>query len=481
MEYEVTVGVEVHVELNTKTKIFCHCPTTFGAEPNSQTCPVCLGLPGVLPVLNKTCVEYAMMAAIAVGGEIAPYSKFDRKNYFYPDLPKGFQISQFDLPLALGGAVEIGTPEAPKKVRIRRIHLEEDAGKLVHATEHGTVSGAATSLVDYNRCGVPLIEIVTEPDMSSAEEARVFLNNLKDIIQYLGISDCKMEEGSLRCDANVSIKPKGRQALGVPVELKNMGSFRAVARAIEHEVGRQSQVLDAGGQIKRETRRFDEDTGATMLMRQKEATEDYRYFPEPDLVPVRIDERWKEEVRKRLPELPDAKRRRFVQEYGLPEYDAGVLVASQSMAGFFEDCVNGYGNPKAVANWVMGELMRYLNVSGKEIGAFPVTPEMLAAMLKLVDAGTISGKIAKSIFDEMCQTGKSPARIVEEKGLTQISDAGELASIVERVIAANLTVVQDFRAGKEKALGFLVGQVMKETKGRANPGLVNKMLKDKIG
>jgi aspartyl-tRNA(Asn)/glutamyl-tRNA(Gln) amidotransferase subunit B len=326
-----------------------------------------------------------------------------------------------------------------------------------------------------------LIEIVTEPDMSSAEEARVFLNNLKDIIQYLGISDCKMEEGSLRCDANVSIKPKGRQALGVPVELKNMGSFRAVARAIEHEVGRQSQVLDAGGQIKRETRRFDEDTGATMLMRQKEATEDYRYFPEPDLVPVRIDERWKEEVRKRLPELPDAKRRRFVEEYGLPEYDAGVLVASQSMAGFFEDCVKAYGNPKAVANWVMGELMRYLNVSGKEIGAFPVTPEMLAAMLKLVDAGTISGKIAKSIFDEMCQTGKPPARIVEEKGLTQISDAGELASIVERVIAANPSVVQDFKAGKEKALGFLVGQVMKETRGRANPGLVNKMLKDKIG
>ena len=481
MEYEATIGLETHIELNTKTKIFCSCPTTFGAEPNTQVCPVCLGLPGVLPVLNKTCVEYAMMAALAMHGEVAGFSKFDRKNYFYPDLPKGFQISQYDLPLAKGGHIEIDTPGGPKRIRIRRIHLEEDAGKLIHATEHGTMTGAASSLVDYNRCGVPLIEIVSEPDISSGEEARTYLNKLKSIIQYLGISDCKIEEGSLRCDANVSIKPVGSGTLGVPPEIKNIGSFRAVYRAIEYEIQRQKEVLESGGKVVRETRRYDEVADKTISIRSKEAAEDYRYFPEPDLVPLVITEEIREAVRGRLPELPDQRKVRFVQEHGLPPYDAGVLTASRRLADFYESCVKKHGNPKVVSNWVMGELMRYVNVSGNELEDVPLTPDMLASMLKMVDDGTISGKIAKSIFDEMCRTGKSPEEIVKEKGLTQISDSSALAAVVDGVLATNPSVVADFKSGKEKALTFLVGQVMKQTKGRANPGLVNQLLREKLG
>jgi aspartyl-tRNA(Asn)/glutamyl-tRNA(Gln) amidotransferase subunit B len=430
--------------------------------------------------MNKTAVEYAMMAATAMNSTIASFSKLDRKNYFYPDLPKGYQISQYDLPLALGGYVEVDGVSGKKRVRLKRIHLEEDAGKLIHETERGTATGAAWSLVDYNRCGVPLIEIVSEPDIETAEEARQYLIKLKAILQYLGISDCKMEEGSLRCDANISMKPVGQEKYGTPAEIKNIGSFKSVFRALEYEIVRQTEVLSTGGKVARETRRFDEATGKTISMRSKESAEDYRYFPEPDLVPLVISDEWKESVRAGLPELPDARRTRFVEVFGLPPYDAGVLTASPRMAGFFEDVVRAYGNPKTVSNWVMGEIMRYLNAEGKEIEDLAITPQHLASMLALIDAGTISGKIAKSIFDEMCATGKTPEALIKEKGLTQISDTSALVTLVDRVIAENPSVVADYRAGKQKAMGFLVGAVMKETKGRANPGLVNDFLKERL-
>lgn len=480
MKYQATIGLEVHVELSTKTKVFCSCSTAFGAQPNTQVCPVCLGLPGALPVLNEKCVEYSIMAALAFNCNVAPFSKFDRKNYFYPDLPKGFQISQYDLPIGSGGYVEIDTRGGPKRIRLKRIHLEEDAGKLLHSTQHGTLSGAESTLVDYNRCGVPLIEIVSEPDIESAEEAKAYLTKVKATLQYLGISDVKMEEGSLRCDANVSIRPTGSEKPGIAPEIKNIGSFRGVQRAIEYEIKRQTEVLDAGGRVVRETRRWDETAGVTLSLRRKESAEDYRYFPEPDLVPVRIDSAWVERISQSLPELPDARRQRFITEYELPAYDAGVLTTSKRLAEFFDECVRAYGSAKAVSNWVMGELMRYMNTAGKEIEEVPLTPARLASMLSMIDKGTISGKIAKSIFDEMCETGKSPEAIVKERGLTQISDISELVSIVERVVAKNPGPVADFRAGKEKALAFLVGQVMKETRGRANPGMVNQLLKDRL-
>ncbi|ACL68995.1 Asp-tRNA(Asn)/Glu-tRNA(Gln) amidotransferase subunit GatB [Halothermothrix orenii] len=476
-EYETIIGLEVHVQLSTNSKIFCDCSTEFGAEPNTHTCPVCLGLPGTLPVLNKKAVDYAIMAGLALNCDISEYSKFDRKNYFYPDLPKAYQISQYDLPLCQNGYIEIDTEDGVKKIGITRIHLEEDAGKLIH---EGTIDESDSSLVDYNRTGVPLIEIVSEPDMRSPSEAREYLTQLKKVMEYLGVSDCNMEEGSLRCDANVSIRPVGQEEFGTKTELKNMNSFRAVERALEYEVERQKKVLARGDKVVQETRTWDEKLNKTISMRGKEEAHDYRYFPEPDLVPLEVDKGWVEEIKSKLPELPRARKERFVKEYGLPEYDAGVLTDSRSLADFFEEVVKAYDDPKTVSNWVMGEFLRLIKEEGIVIEESKITGELLARMLKLQDKGVISSKIAKTVFEEMFKTGKDPEKIVEEKGLKQISDEGQLEGIVEKVIEENPEAVEDIRGGKGKAIGYLVGQVMKETRGKANPQLVNKLLREKI-
>ena len=476
-EYETIIGLEVHVELKTKTKIFCSCSTEFGAAPNTHVCPVCLGLPGVLPVLNKKVLEYAIRAALALNCRIAEYSKFDRKNYYYPDLPKNYQISQYDLPIAEHGYLDIEVDGVTKRIGITRLHMEEDAGKLVH---QGTITTSPYSLVDYNRTGVPLIEIVSEPDMRSPEEARAYLDKLKAIIAYTGVSDCRMEEGSLRCDANVSVRPRGAKELGTKTEIKNMNSFRALQRALAYEVERQIAVLEEGGRIVQETRTWDEARGETRSMRSKEEAHDYRYFPEPDLVPLVIDRQWVEEIRASLPELPDQRRQRYIRLYDLPAYDAAVLTASREMAEYFEACVAMYPNAKAVSNWMMGDLSRLLNAAGLEITQCRVRPEQLTGLLKLIDRGTISGKIAKTVFEEMFESGKDAEQVVREKGLEQISDSGAIAAVVDEVLAQNPKVVADFRAGKDKALGFLVGQVMKATRGKANPELVNSLLREKL-
>lgn len=476
-QYETVIGLEVHVELKTNTKIFCNCSTEFGADPNHHVCPVCLGLPGVLPVLNKKVVEFGILAGLALNCEIAEFSKFDRKNFFYPDMPKAYQISQYDLPLAEHGYLEIETGEGTKRIGITRIHMEEDAGKLVH---QGSISTTSYSLVDYNRTGVPLIEIVSEPDMRSPEEARAYVEKLKAIIQYTGVSDCKMQEGSLRCDANVSIRPVGSDEFGTKTEIKNLNSFKALQRALTYEIERQADVLEEGGQIVQETRTWDEDKGITLPLRSKEEAHDYRYFPEPDLVPVVISREWVDSIRKRLPELPDDKKKRYVKEFGLPEYDAEVITSSKEMAGFFEACVAEYPDAKTVSNWVMGDLSRLLNANNMEITDCKVKPGQLAEMLKLLDKGTISGKIAKTVFEEMFETGKNPGTIVEEKGLVQISDESAIEGIIDEAIANNPKSVEDYKAGKKKAIGFLVGQVMKATKGKANPQVVNKLLKEKL-
>ncbi|HHW15308.1 MAG TPA: Asp-tRNA(Asn)/Glu-tRNA(Gln) amidotransferase subunit GatB [Firmicutes bacterium] len=478
MQYETVIGLEVHAELLTKSKLFCSCSTEFGAEPNTHCCPVCLGLPGVLPVLNKQALEYAIQAALALNGEIAAYSKFDRKNYFYPDLPKAYQISQYDLPLSKGGWIEIKVDGRTKRIGLTRIHLEEEAGKSVHSGE--SIIGSEYSLEDYNRVGIPLIEIVSEPDLRSPAEAHQYLERLKAILRYAGVSDCKMEEGSLRCDANVSVRPVGQKEFGVKVEIKNMNSFRAVQRALEYEVVRQTEVLESGGKVVQETRAWDEGRGVTVPMRGKEEAHDYRYFPEPDLPPVVLDREWVERLRAKLPELPGPRAERFVREYGLPEYDADLITSSRRLADWFEEAVREYHDAKAVANWVMGDLLRLLKAEERELDELPLTPGHLAEMLKLMEKGTISGKIAKTVFEEMFHTGQRAEEIVKEKGLVQISDEGELARVVEAVIAANPKSAADFQGGKEAALGFLVGQVMKETKGRANPGLVNQLLRSRL-
>ncbi|MGB9780385.1 Asp-tRNA(Asn)/Glu-tRNA(Gln) amidotransferase subunit GatB [Caldanaerobacter sp.] len=473
MNYEAVIGLEVHAELLTESKIFCGCSTKFGSEPNTQVCPVCLGLPGTLPVLNKKVVEYAVKAGLALNCTIANFSKMDRKNYFYPDLPKAYQISQYDLPLCSNGYIEIEVEGGTKKIGIKRIHIEEDAGKLLH-------EGTDGSLVDYNRAGVPLIEIVSEPDISTPEEAYQYLVKLKSILEYTEVSDCKMQEGSLRVDTNVSVRPVGTKELGVKIELKNLNSFKAVQKALEYEIKRQIKVLEEGGTIVQETRRWNEAKGITEPMRTKEEAHDYRYFPEPDLVPIIVTEEWKEEIRKTLPEMPDAKRERFMRQYGLPEYDAKVITSSKKMADFFEKCASNYHSPKIVSNWLMGEFARLLNDTGKEMDEVPVTPDMLIELLKLVDDNVISGSIAKTVFEEMFFTGKDPQSIVEEKGLKQIADEDELRKIVKKVIEENPKSVEDYKKGKEKALGFLVGQVMKETKGKANPQLTNQLLKEEL-
>ena len=476
-EYEAVIGLEVHAQLLTASKIFCGCSTRFGEAPNSQTCPVCLGLPGVLTVLNKKAVEFAIRTALAVRGSIAAHSVFARKNYFYPDLPKDYQISQYELPLSTGGFVEINNNGMARRVRIRRVHLEEDAGKLLHA---GTMDRAEYSLVDFNRCGVPLIEMVTEPDLRTPEAAAEFLKELRATLQYLGVSQGNMEEGNLRCDANVSVRPAGSSELGVKTEVKNMNSFKNVQRALEYEIERQIRLLKSGQPIVQETHLWDATQGITLPMRGKEEAHDYRYFPEPDLVPLEISPAWVEEIAASLPEFPAERRQRFVQVYGLPEYDAAVLTASKALADFFEECTHRHRDVKLVSNWIMSELLGYLNREGKEITESPVTPAQLAGLLKLIQEGVISGKIAKVVFEEMYQTGKSPEAIIREKGLIQITDQEELGRIVDQVLAENPGPVSDFRGGKEKALTALVGAVMRATKGKANPQLINDLLRERL-
>ncbi|MFW6022383.1 MAG: Asp-tRNA(Asn)/Glu-tRNA(Gln) amidotransferase subunit GatB [Halanaerobiaceae bacterium] len=476
-QYETVIGLEVHAQLATESKIFCNCSTKFGAEPNEHTCPVCLGLPGSLPVLNKKVVDYAIMAGLATNCEISDYSKFDRKNYFYPDLPKAYQISQFDLPICKDGYIDIETEDGTKRLGITRIHMEEDAGKLVH---EGSIDKSTGSLVDYNRTGVPLIEIVSEPDMRNPAEAREYLTQLKKILEYIAVSDCNMEEGSLRCDANVSIRPFGQKELGTKAELKNMNSFKAVEKALEYEVERQKRVLERGELVVQETRTWDDSLNKTISMRGKEEAHDYRYFPEPDLVPLEIDEEWIGKIKKQLPELPREKKERYIEEYDLPEHDASVLTDSLALAGFFEECIEEYDDAKAISNWIMGEFLRLVNEEGIEVEESKISGKMLADMLKLIDKGEISSKIAKTVFEEMFKTGKDPETVVEEKGLKQISDEGKLEEIVMKVIEENPEACEDIRNGKDQAIGYLVGQVMKETRGKANPGMVNQMLREKI-
>lgn len=474
-EYEVVIGLEVHVELLTRTKAFCSCPNEFGSESNANVCPICLALPGTLPVLNRSLLEYAVKTGLALNCEIAPYSKFDRKNYFYPDLPKAYQISQYDLPICRDGHLDVEVDGQVRRVGINRVHMEEDAGKLLHGEGQ-----ADCSLVDLNRGGVPLLEIVTEPDIRSPEEARLFLESLKSVLQYLNVSDCKMEEGSLRCDANISLRPAGTDILNTKVEIKNMNSFRAVQRALEGEVERQRLLYETGESVVQETRGWDDSTGGTIVMRSKEEASDYRYFPEPDLVPIVLPPEKIERIREELPELPAARKQRFVEEYGLPDYDAGVLTVSRDLADYFEECVRLYPDAKAVSNWVMVELLRLLNAENLEIGESKLTPSHLVEMLQLIDKGTISGKIAKTVFEEMFATGKKASVVIEEKGLVQISDEGELTKLVEAILADHPEVVEDYRSGKKKALGFLVGQVMKQTKGKANPQVVNRLFKERM-
>ncbi|GFN22255.1 Asp-tRNA(Asn)/Glu-tRNA(Gln) amidotransferase subunit GatB [Thermanaeromonas sp. C210] len=476
MEYEAVIGLEVHVELKTESKAFCSCTTAFGGEPNTHVCPVCLGLPGVLPVINRRMVEFGLRTALALNCTIAPMCKFDRKNYYYPDLPKNYQISQYDMPLARNGYLEIEVDGEKKRIGITRVHMEEDAGKLIHVEG----PNGDYSLVDYNRAGVPLLEIVSEPDLRSPEEARAYMEKLKAILEYIDVSDCKMQEGSLRCDANVSVRPKGATSFGTKTEVKNMNSFRALQRALSYEIQRQIELLEKGERVVQETRAWDEDKQVTYTMRSKEEAHDYRYFPEPDLVPLAIDQEWIEKVRAGLPELPDARRERLVRQYGLPEYDAGIITGSRALADYFERAVALFPDAKQVSNWLMGDFLRLLNAQGLEPNQAPVTPENLAELLKLQEEGVISIKIAKQVFEEMFATGKGAREIVQAKGLVQISDVAELTPIVERVLASHPKVVEDYRNGKEKALGFLVGQVMKETKGKANPSLVNKLLKERL-
>ncbi|MDQ0254051.1 aspartyl-tRNA(Asn)/glutamyl-tRNA(Gln) amidotransferase subunit B [Evansella vedderi] len=474
MSYETIIGLEVHVELKTKSKIFCSCSTEFGAPPNTHTCPVCLGHPGVLPVLNKQALEFAMRAAMALNCEVADVTKFDRKNYFYPDNPKAYQISQFDKPVGEHGWIEIDVNGEKKKIGITRIHLEEDAGKLTH------VDGAGHSLVDFNRVGTPLVEIVSEPDLRTPEEAYAYLEKLKAIMQYIEVSDCKMEEGSLRCDANISLRPVGQKEFGTKTELKNLNSFAYVQKGLAFEEVRQAEVLNSGGEILQETRRWDENNNETLLMRVKEGSDDYRYFPDPDLVDFYIDEAWKEKVRGQIPELPDARRTRYVEELDLPEYDAGVLTQEKSMSDFFEACLQAGGPAKPVSNWLMGEVSRYLNANEKEIEDIPMTAEALVKMIQLIEKGTISSKIAKTVFGELIEKGGDPEKIVEAKGLVQISDEGEIRKMVNEVLDGNEQSIADYKEGKKKAVGFLVGQVMKASKGKANPQLVNKMLVEEL-
>ncbi len=479
MKYEVVIGLEVHVELLTECKLFCSCPNRFASEPNVNTCPVCLGFPGAMPQMSREALQQALTASVALNCEVALYSYFDRKNYFYPDMPKGYQISQYYIPLGSKGFLEIEDNHGSlKKVGIGRVHMEEDAGKLVHEAGGGTAG--RSSMVDYNRAGVPLIEIVTEPDLRSSEEARRYLEKLKSIMQYAGVSDCKMEEGSLRCDANVSLRMPGDQAFGVKTELKNMNSFRAVEKSLDHEIKRQAEILDSGEKVATQTLRWNEDKQETIVMRGKLEADGYRCFADSELAPIELTAEEVEQALQKLPEMAEERAQRFVEEYGLPEYDAGVLTASRCMADYFESCLNLYNKPKEVSNWVMGAFSAHLKNAGLEADQAFFSPEDMAELLKMIDEQVISGKIAKKVLDKVFESGKKPRQVVEEEGLLQISDQSELEAIVDQVIAENPDTVESYRGGKSKALGHMVGQVMKATRGKANPQLVNELLVKKI-
>ena len=476
--YEAVIGLEVHAEMLTASKIFCGCSAAFGAPPNQNTCPVCLGMPGVLPVLNARVVEFAVKAGLATHCQIARRSRWARKNYFYPDLPKGYQISQYELPICEGGHLDIPVEGGAKRVRLTRIHMEEDTGKNIHDAR------GDESLVDFNRSGVPLLEIVSEPDMSTPEEAGAYLRGLRTLVQYLGICDGNMEEGSFRCDANVSVRQRGASELGVKAEIKNMNSFRSVERAIAYEIARQVRVLEEGGTIAQETRLWDAEREETRSMRSKEFAHDYRYFPDPDLLPLVVEDDFVEAVRRALPELPEARRARFASDLGLPPYDAEVLTSRRDLADYFEAVVRAYPNAKAASNWVMGDVLRLVRERKLDdaltITAWPVEPQRLGELIALIDEGAISGKIAKTVFEEMAATSAAPGAIVAARGLTQMSDEGAIMAAVDEVLAANADKVAEYRAGKDKLLGFFVGQVMKATGGKANPPLVNRLLAERL-
>ncbi len=469
-DYEVVIGLEVHAELSTNTKIYCGCSTEFGADPNTHCCPICTGMPGTLPVLNEKVVEYAVKAGLATNCEIAKFSKQDRKNYFYPDLPKAYQTSQYDLPLCEHGHLDINVNGEKKRIGITRIHIEEDAGKLIHDAYTGD------TLVDMNRCAVPLIEIVSEPDMRSAAEAVEYMQTLKGILEYLEVCDCKMQEGSLRCDVNLSVRPVGQKEFGTRTETKNLNSFRAIENSIEFEIKRQIEELENGGVIYQETRRFDDTKGIGYAMRSKEDAHDYRYFPEPDLAPIVLSDEYVENIRKTLPEMPHIKKSRYIEEYNLPEYDATQLTNSKYTAKFFEEAEEICKNAKAVSNWIMTDFTKLLNEKEISINESKITAENLAELIELIDKGTISSAIAKKVFVDMFETGDSAKDIVEKKGLVQMSDEGAIKEIVQKIVDTNPQSVADYKAGKDKAIGFLVGQIMKESKGKANPQIVNKLL-----
>lgn len=473
-EYEVIIGLEVHAELSTNTKIYCNCSTKFGADPNTHCCPICTGMPGTLPVLNEKVVEYAVKAGLATNCTIAKFSKQDRKNYFYPDLPKAYQTSQYDLPLCEHGHIDIDVEGTKKTIGITRIHIEEDAGKLIHDAYTGA------TLVDMNRCAVPLIEIVSEPDIRSAKEAVLYMQTLKGILEYLEVCDCKMQEGSLRCDVNLSVRPIGETRFGTRTETKNLNSFKAIENCINFEIKRQIEVLENGGKIYQETRRFDDAKGIGYAMRTKEDAHDYRYFPEPDLAPIVLSEEYIKEISDSLPEMPHVKKERYIKEYGLPEYDANILTSSKYTAKYFEDTVKICENAKSASNWIMGDFSRMLNERELAINECRVTPENLAHLIILIDRGTISSAIAKKVFEEMFETGEDANTIVDKKGLVQMSDEGAIKGIVIKVLENNTQSIADYKAGKDKALGFLVGQIMKETKGKANPQIVNRILLEEL-
>ena len=478
MKYTTVIGLEVHSELKTKSKAFCSCSTEFGGEPNTHVCPVCLGMPGALPVLNKQVVEFAIRAGLAVDCEIKKFNKFDRKNYFYPDLSKNYQISQFDKPICEGGHIDIEVDGQTKRIGITRIHMEEDAGKLIHSG--ATIKTSESSAVDYNRAGVPLIEIVSEPDMRSSAEARAYLEKLKAILEYTEVSDCKMQEGSLRCDANISVMPEGATEFGTRAEIKNLNSFRALERAIEYEIQRQIQLVEDGGTVVQETRTWDDGKGVTLSMRSKEEAHDYRYFPEPDLVPVEIDDAWIARVKSELPELPAARKARLMQEKGLVDYDAENIVSTKAMAEYFDEAAKHTEDSKGIANWLLGDVSAYLNSENIAIEQFPITPANLGEMVNLINKGVLSSKLAKKVFVEMLKTGKTPQALVKELGLEQISDEGAIVKVVEETLAENPQSIIDYKAGKDRALGFLVGQIMKKSRGKANPEMVNNLLKERM-
>ncbi|MBP6922605.1 MAG: Asp-tRNA(Asn)/Glu-tRNA(Gln) amidotransferase subunit GatB [Veillonella sp.] len=473
-KYETVVGLEVHTELKTNSKIFCGCTTEFGGAQNTHVCPVCLGLPGVLPVLNKKVVEYAIKVGLALNCEILHFNKFDRKNYYYPDLPKNWQTSQYDLPICLNGHLDVEVNGETRRIRITRIHMEEDAGKLVHSGN--TISDSNSSNVDYNRTGVPLLEIVSEPDIRSGAEAKAYVEKLRSILQYLDVTDARMEEGSLRCDANISVRLRGTEKLGTKSEIKNMNTLTGIQKGIEYEALRQAMLIEEGGQVIQETRTWDDAQGITLSMRKKEAENDYRYFPEPDLVPIIITDEEIEAVRAELPELPDQKMDRFVNQYGLSVEDSTILTSTRQMADYLDATVNAGSDAKTASNWILGDLSKMVNENGLTFGESKVTAENLAGMIALMDKGTISGKIAKKVIVSMWESGKDADTIVKEEGLVQITDTGAIEEIVKQVIANNPQPVEDFKSGNGKAIGFLVGQVMKESKGRANPGVVNQLL-----